>query len=402
MKNLVGFRLREGRLRKNMSQEGLCRGICAVSYLSKIEQGRAEPGPDIVRLLFARLGVSYEDDPLFLQESRALLHTLFEKHFREEDCAAEEEELWRRGPRLLQSPLCLTYWLARAFRGQEPEEAYAALTPYAEYMDDDVRFLYELLRAHLTPFEEGMQALRRAESLNPCSRVSYTAAGLLFGSGKYQEALRCCTQGYTRAAGEGCIPMMREISFLEALCYANLFQHTLMLRAFDRTSALSQGDPEMLTRIDYNIGASFLEKGRFAEALPRLLDAERRYRDPTMHTGKDSRCMVFHKLAICCRELSHQEEARKWLAQAQSELPGLPEIYGRMLRLIELRLLPQYNLNDEYFTLLQSLCAELGDALHHGYRQFHALFLMEALVARRRYREAYLLARELNPMFSQE
>ena len=32
------------RLRRNWSQEGLCRGICAVSYLSKIEKGRAEPG----------------------------------------------------------------------------------------------------------------------------------------------------------------------------------------------------------------------------------------------------------------------------------------------------------------------------------------------------------------------
>ena len=48
--------LRE-RLRKNWSQEGLCRGICAVSYLSKIEKGRAEPSEDILRRLLERLGL---------------------------------------------------------------------------------------------------------------------------------------------------------------------------------------------------------------------------------------------------------------------------------------------------------------------------------------------------------
>ena len=43
------------RLRRNWSQEGLCRGICAVSYLSKIEKGRAEPSPQIQQMLLQRL-----------------------------------------------------------------------------------------------------------------------------------------------------------------------------------------------------------------------------------------------------------------------------------------------------------------------------------------------------------
>ena len=43
------------RLRRNWSQEGLCRGICAVSYLSKIEKGRAEPSPQILQMLLQRL-----------------------------------------------------------------------------------------------------------------------------------------------------------------------------------------------------------------------------------------------------------------------------------------------------------------------------------------------------------
>ena len=41
---LFGFIIRRERVCRGWSQEGLCRGICAVSYLSKIEKGRAEPG----------------------------------------------------------------------------------------------------------------------------------------------------------------------------------------------------------------------------------------------------------------------------------------------------------------------------------------------------------------------
>lgn len=43
--DIAGLLIRQARLRLNWSQEGLCRGICAPSYLSKIEQGKAAPSP---------------------------------------------------------------------------------------------------------------------------------------------------------------------------------------------------------------------------------------------------------------------------------------------------------------------------------------------------------------------
>lgn len=53
---LCGYLIRRERLRRDWSQEGLCRGICAASYLSKIEQGKTRPSEEIVKALFARLG----------------------------------------------------------------------------------------------------------------------------------------------------------------------------------------------------------------------------------------------------------------------------------------------------------------------------------------------------------
>ena len=51
----VGLRLRQQRLKRGWSQEGLCRGICAASYLSKIEQGQVQAAPELLELLFRRL-----------------------------------------------------------------------------------------------------------------------------------------------------------------------------------------------------------------------------------------------------------------------------------------------------------------------------------------------------------
>ena len=51
----MGIWIRQTRLEKNWSQDGLCKGICAVSYLSKIEQGKVIPAPEILHALAAKL-----------------------------------------------------------------------------------------------------------------------------------------------------------------------------------------------------------------------------------------------------------------------------------------------------------------------------------------------------------
>ena len=62
---LQGFIIRKYRQERKWSQSSLCRGICAVSYLSKIEQGKAEGSPEVLTLLFRRLGIPWREDPAF-------------------------------------------------------------------------------------------------------------------------------------------------------------------------------------------------------------------------------------------------------------------------------------------------------------------------------------------------
>lgn len=55
----ASFLIRKNRIEKDWSQEGLCKGICTASYLSKIEKGKAAPSEEVLQLLFKRLGIRW-------------------------------------------------------------------------------------------------------------------------------------------------------------------------------------------------------------------------------------------------------------------------------------------------------------------------------------------------------
>ena len=77
--NYYGQLIRRERLRRNWSQAGLCSGICAVSYLSKIEQGLAAPSNEVLQLLLARLELT--PDVMALLDAKVLAENGFELLF---------------------------------------------------------------------------------------------------------------------------------------------------------------------------------------------------------------------------------------------------------------------------------------------------------------------------------
>lgn len=59
MTNSLGSIIKLKRMEKNITQEELCYGICANSYLSRIENNRVVPNDQIYMLLFERLGLDF-------------------------------------------------------------------------------------------------------------------------------------------------------------------------------------------------------------------------------------------------------------------------------------------------------------------------------------------------------
>ena len=104
----AGAVIRGERLRRDWSQEGLCRGICTVSYLSKIEQGKAEGSPDVIRLLLERLEVPWYEDQETMEVGEKWVERCYEAVLScdPEDPGDLAPEFDAQGPRLASSPSC--------------------------------------------------------------------------------------------------------------------------------------------------------------------------------------------------------------------------------------------------------------------------------------------------------
>ena len=75
---MIGTIIKMERIRQKISQPLLCHGICAVSYLSKIENETIVCSYDIYNKLFQKLGISYiSNDNLLQRFNSAYKNVLF-------------------------------------------------------------------------------------------------------------------------------------------------------------------------------------------------------------------------------------------------------------------------------------------------------------------------------------
>lgn len=398
MRNITGFLIRKMRLEKNYSQEGLCKGICAVSYLSKIEKGSVEPSREIIERLFAALGIDFVQDEAFVSDMRQVFDTFFDRYFHWESVDREQAVLDAAADRLENSTLYILYVLYRIVLLHQAEEMeqgralLASLVPVEGYMDRITAFRYAIAQC-LVLEEDAVKraAVERAQALNPCSFSFYLGALYWYHWGRYQEALSEIAQGYRLAVEEGDVRFMRELSFLEGNCYANLFNRDLMMRAFTRCKALGRGDVSWQAEIDYNIGATLLEMRRFEEAMPYLRNA---------YTNREerpfARFLSCHKLAIAYEALDRKEEGRPYLDEAISLLPQVEPFYAKVIEVVRMRYVPGYQDREAYLQLLREVYDGMLDVASFGFKQFHGLYLMEAYKHRRKYKEALAVATEIN------
>ncbi len=400
MKNYTGFLIRRERLRQNLSQEGLCRGICAVSYLSKIEQGLVTPGAEILEQLFRALGIRYLDDPALLKRAKAELRAFFERFFlyvlKKEDGAWLDE----RQSDLANSSLDLSMHLFHLYRAAYADDQEAmkaeiqALDPFVSYLSDDQLFLYHFGRALLRGDDGAREnAFLNAQRLCPCACVQYHRADFDFMRGRYVQAAQEAEHAYQLAADEGNGYIMLYASTLLGMSYANQHHYPFMMRYFRRALALSQSlSPDFAGQVLYNIGATCLELHRYDEALTALnASLEYPFEDDA------SALLTYHKLAIVHTQLGNEEEARAFLAKAEALCtPEMPGIYRRILRAAKMRLRPDHLSDPEYTALLRTIYDESEETLHFGFKQFHGFFLIEAYAHQRRYKDALAVSREIS------
>ena len=283
---LAGMMIRRERLRRGWSQAGLCHGICAVSYLSKLEQGKARPSPEVLALLFERLELQWAPEPeeeALLARCRALLLEGDQAGFRQSFSALQARE-----QTLTRSRQAMDFLLLQAF--------------YA----DEHRPLPEDCEPFMTPPQRALQlALKRdyaaATALEPAPFYRMMEGVDRYRQGEYGIAMEVLQLTYDRAAEQGLVRLMLLSRAYLGNCCSDLGSMEPLQRhyAVARRLALALGDEALRTTIDYNLASSQLEQGDIAAAYAYFSGL------------KAPSALALHKLAIAASSLASGR--RGWL-----------------------------------------------------------------------------------------
>lgn len=379
-KKVTGFIIRRERMRRDWSQDGLCRGICAASYLSKIEQGRVEASEDILRLLYERLELPWYGGESALPALSERIDELYELAYSGEFEVLREKisALAPENAALLQSPAA-------------PD--IAVLEAAANWRGGADAGVDAGMEQHLLP--RGLALLRlmqdrdaEAAAICPSALCSYWAGVAQYESGRsYTAAVENLQRAYSLAAGEGRARLMMLSRAYIGNCYCNQLDVENMEAHYTVAERLATAlhDAGMLASIRYNRAATALETGDYESAYRYFSALE----EPT--------AMALHKLAICCEKLGRRDEAFSALNRAaaveDTHMPaGLAE---EMLSLVRRRLEnPDYLRDADYGAALLDCFERCRRELPIGYAGFHLPWLLEWYTANRQYKLAYELMNE--------
>lgn len=364
----AGALLRMVRLEKNWSQETLCQGICTVSYLSKIEQGKAQPNDALLRDLFGKMNIVWQSVPR--KEGEKLCETLYDLVFSDDINELErcrEEGLLRQESAALGTNY-LDYLILRAYccmdTGMIPQ-------PLRPLLDDRQKSLLYLLEDQP---EQAMQCY-------PCALTVRCAGAKAYAEGNYTLALELLQRAYDMASQNGYARIMMYCQAYMANCYSDLRNLPDMLQHSQIAKRLARilGDAEILQTIDYNIASTQIECGEYEAAYAHFAVIQ----EPT--------AMDLHKLAVCCEMLGKPEEALAALDKAQDLAVGLER---DMCAIVRYRLEQTDYLHDQnYGELLLNTFKALKKERSVGYARFHLGRVEEWCTANRQYRTIYEILR---------
>ena len=390
MNQMVGYLIRSNRVRQKMSQEQLCKGICAVSYLSKIESGIAEPDEEIIRKLFEALSIVYMQDENTIREYRELLFRYFDAYFHHESTVEMEEKIYRNRKALENSELAIEYQLFCIYNAGPDDKNVAerllkTIERYRDYMSEDAAFLYYMAKGmYGKDRKERDQAYARARQIRDCSLVYEALMYDAFYEGCYQEALNYCRIGYERAMQEGFLLVAQQISFLEGVCYGNLGNLSCMHQAYKRTRELSRGDQKIAASIDYNTATAYIEQKHYEEAIPYLLSALKQEED------RATAFFINHKLAMAYERIGDKTVGSVYLEMADKLSEKLEPVHRDMVTMARLRYEKDYMESSEYERILISF-SQMQKSMGADFVRFYQPYLVEWLKAKRKYKEALRL-----------
>ncbi|MGG2016747.1 tetratricopeptide repeat protein [Bacillus sp. S10(2024)] len=311
------------RLQQKMTQEELCQGICSVSYLSKIENGKIEASEEILQLLCTRLEIAVSD----LRDIEAEVK--------------EKLEEW------LQALVHLDKY--------KVEELYTELeAEMQQIVDFEIVNYYKLLYARYLIMKRNVPALKEElEKLKKVYKKLSPFQQLLY---KYSQALCYCLQHKWQEGLQFLVQtelMAKEQDYYETGIYYNLavaYTHLEIphMALHFANIAMEGFRNEYKFRNVINcqiiVGLSYIEKGQYDEALKIY---ESILREVEAFSEKDVlMAMVLSNIGTIHYKQKKYEEAKKYYTkslqyQMQEDVNYVDTLYEMSLQCIHLEQLEE-------------------------------------------------------------
>lgn len=381
MKNIEGLLIKKNREKLGFKQEYLCKDICSVSYLSKIEKGDITASDEVVKLLFKKLGIEYNNDIKFVEEGQKLLYNISKSNYFglpvEEETLKEARE---KREEFLNSPLHIEYELFQLFDslyGIENIIEHIDILKYKDYMNND-----QLYKAYLiTGFiNNDINMLENAKRIKSTPEVLSQIAYIKWTQGKYYEAIELYLKALSLANNEGNIKEQIDICIMLGNIYMDIHIPT-MQKYYDKALLLSNFAPNSKFKyfIYYHMGIAYTssEFGKSKEYLLqalKLCDKE----------NKDSLEKIYQKLCFLHLYYNNRNEVENYYNKAK-EINILKEVNELIGIMIDDK---DYIHLDLYLNKLEDIYNTSKKHNKHSNTKYYGDFLIEAYKANRKYKDA--------------
>lgn len=399
MEKIIGLIIKKNRLEQNMSQESLCHGICAVSYLSKIENGSVKADIEIISKLFLELGITFNE--VVSEEDEEEIYFALDNIFIEKLKFDRAKEILNKYSSMIYSTKVLTYltleFIVKAKEDFKMVDAKTFLT-YENYADKkQLYYFYMVLGKFYLDFindkEKALFYFEKAYMINPEGKGLFNIGVSYYIDGDYNRAIEYFNKDFTLEIELGNIDDAVIDCIYLANTYSNLNSIPLMEKYYNKALKLSKNvDDNVKGNIYYNLGATYI-KSDSIKSMKYLKMAE------DIGYGIDS-FYLYQKLVLVNLDLGNKEEAIKYLvkskAAAHYEKLDNDRYIQHMIRMLEIICNDNNCLkNIEYGDLLSKLFYVKDGSMHYGFKLFFASYYVEWLKSNRKYKEALEVMEEI-------
>lgn len=399
MEKIIGLIIKKNRLEQNMSQESLCHGICAVSYLSKIENGSVKADMEIISKLFLELGITFSE--VVSEEEEGEIYSALDNIFIEKLKFDRAKEILNKYSSMIYSTKVLTYlileFIVKAnedFKSVD-EKRFLAYENYAD--KKQLYYFYMVLGKFYLDFindkEKALFYFEKAYMINPEGKGLFNIGVSYYIDGDYNRAIEYFNKDFILEIELGNIDDAVIDCIYLANTYSNLNSIPLMEKYYDKALKLSKNiDDNVKGNIYYNLGATYIKKDS-RKSLKYLKMAE--------DIGYGIDCFyLYQKLVIVNLDLGNNEEAIKYLAKskyaAHYEYLDNDTYIQHIIRMLEIICNDNnYLKNVEYGDVLSKLFYVKDGSMHYGFKLFFASYYVEWLKSNRKYKEALEVMEEI-------